>query len=1128
MALLGDENRRRALTCLLPGLLLLFASAPDCVASPALPTLTTVRQIRSLSRNEANRGYPVHIRGTVTFFQLPRFTIVGQVSQVDSGTQDDSTNNVFVQDSTGGNWVAVTDPGFTAVPGDRVDLTGVTTQTDFAPDIIRPHWQIIGKAPFPVPVHSEFGELVSTREDSLWVELDGIVRTVDQVNDNLRLQINMDGGSVIAYIPGFRSPIPAGLLDAKVRVRGVCGSRFNAKNQLRGVNLFIPYLNQLEILEPGLTDLYAAPLRTVGSTLHFTVGGATSHLVRIEGIVTYQSSRRFLYLKGPDGSIRVDSNQALSVPIGQHVEAVGFPSVGEFGPILQQAHFRKSGGIERAAPEKIAAKELLNEDRVGDLVQVDTQLVDRLVSPDEQILFAKSGQTIIQARLEDASSVSHLAALQSGTVLRLTGVVDGVSETTVRLLLRSHQDIFVVSRPPWWTLQHAAWLFGMMALTIAAIVSWLAILRRKIRAQTRIIQQRLESETSLEQRYRQLFERNLAGVYRMDQDGRITDCNEACARILGFTERRQLLDPESPHAFILKEAIGDRLSAQNNIISSEISLQRADGEEIWLRLNGNLNESDTGFVAEGTVIDITELKRTVRTLKERTTHLHALVTNNPLGIVIMDAQRRVISCNRSFEEIFLLKEEALVGRRVGEVAPFLSSTSKLKKAIYSPLQTTFDLARLKRRDGTSVDLEVRGVPIVIGDHVVGSFAIYQDITERLAAEAELRATKDAAESANRAKSEFLANMSHEIRTPMNGILLAAELAAAESPTPSQHEYLETIRSSGQSLLLLLNDLLDLSKIEAGKMEIHAADFALENCLTDCLTLMTSRASQKNIKTSLAIDPRIPKRIRGDSLRLRQVVLNLLGNAVKFTQQGSITVTAEYLDMQRGQFRCRFSVQDTGIGIPPEKHAAIFREFEQADTSTTRRFGGTGLGLSISSKIVALMGGAFSLESVPGEGSKFSFTACFSEAAPVTFLPEAKVTPAVSKGHNALRILLAEDNVINRRLATRLLEKEGHSVVPAGTGLEAIRLHRESKFDVILMDVHMPEMDGIEATRRIRALPAAEHRNIPIIAVTASAMKEDRDACVAVGMDAYISKPICPQEMLATLQAFAAGDDVRAA
>ena len=1122
------KDKRRALTCLLPGLLLLSASATDCVGSQALPTLTTVRQIRTLSRNEANRGYPVHIQGVVTFFQLPRFKVSGQLFQVDPVTQDDSTNNVFVQDSTGGNWVAVTDPGFTAVPGDRVDLTGVTTQTDFAPDIMQPHWRILGKGAFPAPVHSEFGELTSTREDSLWVELDGIVRTADIINENLRLQINLDGGSVIAYIPGFRSPVPPGLLDAKVRVRGVCGSRFNGKNQLRGVILLVPYLNQLQVVERGLMDLYAAPLRTVGSTLNFAVGGATAHLVRIEGIVTYQSSRRFLYLKGPDGSIRVDSNQTLSVPVGQHVEAVGFPGVGEFGPILQQAHFRKSGGIEQATPERTAAKALLNEDRVGDLVQVDTNLVDRLVSPDEQILFAKSGRTIIQARLEDASSVSRLTALQSGTTLRLTGVVDGVSETTVRLLLRSHKDILVLSRPPWWTLQHAAWLFGMMALVIAAIVSWLAILRRKIRAQTRIIQQRLESETSLEQRYRQLFERNLAGVYRMDQDGRITDCNEACARILGFVDRRELLDRQSPHTFILKEAIGDLLSAQNNVISSEISLQRPDGEEIWLRLNGNLTEGDTGVAAEGTLIDITELKRTVRTLKERTTHLHALVANNPLGIVIMDAQRRVISCNQSFEEIFQVREAELMRRRVEEVAPFLSSTSKLKKSIHSPLQTTFDLARLKRRDGASIDLEVRGVPIVIGDNVVGSFAIYQDITERLMAEAELRATKDAAETANRAKSEFLANMSHEIRTPMNGILLAAELASAESPTPSQHEYLETIRSSGQSLLLLLNDLLDLSKIEANKMEIHAADFALEDCLTDCLTLMASQASQKNIKTSLAVDPRIPRRMRGDSLRLRQVVLNLLGNAVKFTQQGSITVTAEYLGMQHGRFHCRFSVQDTGIGIPPEKHAAIFREFEQADSSTTRRFGGTGLGLSISSKIVALMGGAFSLESNPGEGSKFSFTACFSEAAPGTVLPEVEATPTVSKGRNALRILLAEDNVINRRLATRLLEKEGHSVVPAGTGVEAIQLHRESKFDVILMDVHMPEMDGIEATRQIRALPAAEHRYVPIIAVTASAMKEDRDACLAAGMDAYLSKPICPQEMLATLQAVSAGGHVQAA
>ena len=1117
MALLEDERRRRAVSYLTSGLSLLLVLAANCSGQTPLPTLTTIRQIRSLSRNEANRRYPVRIHGTVTFFHLLPPHIVGPIPQVAVGIQDDLANNVFVQDATGGNWVSVPDKSFVVSPGDEVDLTGVTTQTDFAPDIIEPRWKILGKAPFPSPVHAEFGELISTRKDSLWVELDGIVRTADKIGDELRLQINMDGGSVIAYIPDLSSPVPAGLLDAKVRLRGVCGSRFNLKNQLRGVNLFAPNLKQLEILEPGLTDLYSAPLRTIASTLNFTVAGAAAHLVRIQGVVTYQRPRQFLYLKGTDGSIRVDSTEDLLVPIGQQVTAVGFPGIGEFGPILQQAHYRKSDVFQPAKPEQMSATMLLNEERVGDLVQVDTQLVDRLVAPDEQILFAKSGRTIIQGRLEDGSSVSRLAALQSGTVLRLTGVVDGVSETTVRLLLRSQKDVVVLSKPPWWTLQHAAWLFGMMALVIAAIVSWLAILRRKIRAQTRVIQQRLESEASLEQRYRQLFERNLAGVYRMDQNGRIVDCNDACAHILGFADRQELLDPQSPYPLMLKQAIGGRLSAHNKITSSEISLQRKDGEEIWLRLNGNLTESEAGIAAEGTVIDITELKRTVRSLEERTTHLRALVANNPLGIVIMDAQRRVITCNRSFEEIFLLEESALLRRRVEDVAPFLSSNSKLKKGADSLRQPTFDLARLQRRDGTLVDLEVRGVPIVIADQVVGSFAIYQDISESLAAEAELRATRDAAETANRAKSEFLANMSHEIRTPMNGILLAAELASAESPTPSQLEYLETIRSSGKSLLLLLNDLLDLSKIEAGKMEIACVDFALQPCLKDCLTLMGGRASQKNIETSLTIDPRIPQYLHGDSLRLRQVVLNLLGNAVKFTQEGSIAVIADYLGTQGGQFRCRFSVRDTGIGIPPEKHASIFREFEQADSSTTRRFGGTGLGLSISSKIVGLMGGKFSLESLPGEGSTFSFTACFEEAAPAMPVAEALEVSGMAEGHHTLRILLAEDNAINRRLATRLLEKAGHSVVPAETGTEAVRLHREMDFDVILMDVHMPEMDGIEATRQIRALAATERRHIPIIAVTASAMKEDRDACLAAGMDGYISKPICPQEMLATLQ-----------
>lgn len=263
--------------------------------------------------------------------------------------------------------------------------------------------------------------------------------------------------------------------------------------------------------------------------------------------------------------------------------------------------------------------------------------------------------------------------------------------------------------------------------------------------------------------------------------------------------------------------------------------------------------------------------------------------------------------------------------------------------------------------------------------------------------------------------------------------------------------------------------------------------------------------------------RFQTRFPGDFLRLRQIVLNLVGNAIKFTDRGSIAVRAECQRQSDGEIICQFSVQDTGIGVPPEKQSLVFCEFEQADNTATRRFAGTGLGLAICRKLVHLLGGRMWLESEAGHGSTFYFTAHFRPAtARPDITDDSNVVVGTVKDRRVLRILLAEDNPVNQRLALRLLEKHGHSATAVNNGKEAVRVSSEQSFDVILMDVHMPEMDGIEATRNIRRLETKTGLHIPIIAITASAMKEDREACLAAGMDGYVSKPICPEEFLATL------------
>jgi PAS domain S-box-containing protein len=661
----------------------------------------------------------------------------------------------------------------------------------------------------------------------------------------------------------------------------------------------------------------------------------------------------------------------------------------------------------------------------------------------------------------------------------------------------------------------------------------------------------------------------------------------------------------------------------------------------------------TGLIL-GTLIS--ERDRTEKRLSREEERVRLLLESVGEAVYGVDVEGNCTFCNAAFlRDIGYPSSQSLLGRNIHEIIHHTRTDGSPYPWIECPLRNAF-LAGEKvhlpneqmwNSNGESFPVELWSSPLIQNDRLAGAVVIFTDISERLRIEESLRLSKESAEAANRAKSDFLANMSHELRTPMNGILGMTALALDTDLSAEQRDYLGMVKSSGESLLSLLNDILDLSKIESGKLEMELADFSIEDCIEQALQNVIPQAQEKGIDLIWDV-ANVPPLVRGDQVRLRQVLINLVGNALKFTEQGEVTILAELSTQTESAVRFHFTISDTGIGIPVEKQRKIFEAFAQADMSTTRRYGGTGLGLSISERIVRLMNGRIWLESEVGQGSKFHFEVSFlaadsrtlrgdcdyhaipeqnpvliaddnavnlkmlkrvlsewgivsvtalggfealeifrehslrniifsaalldidmheldglqlarliaasqgatriiemlhspldSERAneckrlglftmlkPLRRLPlrevllgqkavRATTSSAVlsstagekSAGASGLRILLAEDNNVNQRLISRILQKMGHTVVVANDGAAALAVLSQQEFDLVAMDMQMPVMDGLEATQKIRLNEAGTARHMPIVAITANAFDDDRRKCFEAGMDGYLVKPV---------------------
>ena len=635
-----------------------------------------------------------------------------------------------------------------------------------------------------------------------------------------------------------------------------------------------------------------------------------------------------------------------------------------------------------------------------------------------------------------------------------------------------------------------------------------------------------EARREIEEKFKTLVENLNSGVYRNSggPQGRFLHANLATAKIFGYDSVESFMEapvadfyqnPEERKMFIAE--IKEKGSVRNKLFR----LRRKDGTPFWASCTATAHFDKRGEVdwIDGTIEDVTERKQVEEELKNSQRRLADIIDFLPDAVMVIDAEGKVTSWNRAMEVMTGVKAADILGKGNYEHAiPFYGKRRPvLVDLVLKPVEEVVaKYAHLQRHEDTLLgqgritnlpggDLYFVGHATALRDStgkIVGAIETVRDVTERKRFEDELARAKDAAESANRAKSAFLAMMSHEIRTPMNAIIGMSSLLLDSSLNAQQRDFVQTIRNSGESLLIIINDILDFSKIEAGRMELEESPFDVRECVENSLELFSFRARNKGLELGCLIDSGVPAAIFGDPTRVNQNLVNLIGNAIKFTERGEIVVSVDARRVEKKSnshpnrggtnqsdpwFELHFKIRDTGIGIQPERMKLLFQAFSQADSSTARRYGGTGLGLAISKRLAEMMGGRIWAESEPGKGSTFHFT-IQAKAAPDVNRPSRTIDPNILK---MKRVLVVDDNKTNRDILSHHIRSWGMELVTAGSGREALELiSREGRLDLLVIDLQMPDMDGLTLSEKILNMPQAG--SLPMVMLSSSTEGLDPD------------------------------------
>jgi PAS domain S-box-containing protein len=649
------------------------------------------------------------------------------------------------------------------------------------------------------------------------------------------------------------------------------------------------------------------------------------------------------------------------------------------------------------------------------------------------------------------------------------------------------------------------------------------------------VQERTQQLEKSSERLRHLIENFSSGIY-IHAEFKPIYANQTLLNMLGYGTQEEFLALSSTEALLAEEERERiwgyhqaRLRGESAPVSYDFWALKQSGAKLLVNNRSFAVDWDGEPAVCTTLFDLTDQQEIEKSLAEQQHLMNSLLRTTHEGFWFIDLDGLTTDVNPAMCEILGRPREEIIGKTIFDFVDdenrqiFIEQLERRKEGAVNAYEIS-----LQRADGQNVSCLNNATPLFgLDGKRCGSVGMWTDITEIKDVQHLLVEETERAQAANVAKSEFLAIASHELRTPMNGVLGMADLLLRSAMPEEQKRQVEIIKQSGESLLGLLNEILDISKIESGQLEIDEIDFSLRDMIMRLRALFESPAQQKGLNFDCHIDENVPDILLGDLTRIRQILLNLIGNAIKFTESGSVRISVSSEHHEGGVPTIRFEISDTGIGIDVGEQEKIFEKFTQADSSTTRNYGGTGLGLAICRDLIELLGGEIGVDSVYGEGSYFWFTVpcAFGNLERVAaFEDSARTNRPKSLEDMSFKILLAEDNPINQEIAIAVLLDAGHEVDVVENGREAVTSVLEGDYDAVLMDAHMPEMDGVAATKAIRALDD-DKKDIPIIALTANAMVGDREKYLASGMNDYVSKPFDPDRLLSSLVTSVHGVDI---